>query len=132
MPGETSGGLFMLTRIGRFVVRRRRPVLVVAAIVFAVAGAFGGTAAEHLTSGGFDDPSSQPFTADEALPDTLRTGSPTVVMLVPAHIDNLADHANSAAGPPITPRLLTATHVDNVPHTWSPGCALPTPTPRGP
>src|SRR3546814_15325276 len=100
MPGETSGGLFMLTRIGRFVVRRRRPVLVVAAIVFAVAGAFGGTVAEHLPSGGFDDPSSASFKADEALLDTFGTRPPHVVLLVTA---DTGDVYAPPTPPPLTP-----------------------------
>src|SRR3546814_20657633 len=98
MPGETSGGLFMLTRIGRFVVRRRRPVLVVAAIVFAVAGAFGGTVAEHLTSGGFDDPSYESFKDDEALPDTFGTSTPNVVLIVTADSSYVADRTRVVKG----------------------------------
>src|SRR3546814_17060133 len=100
MPGETSGGLFMLTRIGRFVVRRRRPVLVVAAIVFAVAGAFGGTVAEHLTSGGFADPSSESFKADEALPDTVGPSPPHASRPDTAHL------ADVYTPPPPAPRQL--------------------------
>jgi RND superfamily putative drug exporter len=51
----------MLTRLGRFTVRRRKLVLVVTAVVFAVAGSFGGSVAQHLSSGGFADPGSVSF-----------------------------------------------------------------------
>src|SRR3546814_19163945 len=101
----------MLTRIGRFVVRRRRPVLVVAAIVFAVAGAFGGTVAEHLTSGGFDDPSSESFKADEALLDTFGTSTPNVVLLVTADSGDADDPTTAAAGTALTARLPPEEHV---------------------
>ena len=49
----------MLSRLAHLTIRRRRLILVLAAIAFAVAGAIGGGVAEHLSSGGFDDPKSE-------------------------------------------------------------------------
>ena len=62
----------MLSRIGRFTIRRRKLVLIGAALVFVVSGAFGGSVSEHLSSGGFDDPNSESFQADETLARHLR------------------------------------------------------------
>src|SRR3546814_6941598 len=115
----------MLTRIARFVVLRRRPVLVVAAIVFAVAGAFGGTVAGHLTSGGFDDPSSESFKAYEALLDTFGTSTPNVVLLVTADSGDVDDPPTAAAGTALTERLAAEEHVVDVASYWSLGSAPP-------
>jgi len=52
----------MLVRLGQFTVRKRRVILIASVIPFAIAiaiaiaGAVGGGVADHLSSGGFDDP----------------------------------------------------------------------------
>ena len=49
----------MLTRLGLFTVRRRRAILVSTLVLFLAAGAvYGGNVATRLSSGGFDNPSS--------------------------------------------------------------------------
>ena len=45
--------------LGEFAVRRRRWILMATLVLAVVAGAFGGNVAQHLSSGGFDDPSSE-------------------------------------------------------------------------
>ena len=49
----------MLAALARFVVRRRKSVLVATLVFVVFAGAFGGSVAESLTSGGFDDPNAE-------------------------------------------------------------------------
>ena len=49
----------MLTRFARLSTNHARAVVIAAVVVFAIAGALGGGVADHLTSGGFDDPSSE-------------------------------------------------------------------------
>jgi RND superfamily putative drug exporter len=68
--------------LARFLVRRRRRVLIGALLAFVVAGALGGNVASRLSQGGFDDPGSESFKADEALEDTFGQGDPHVVLLV--------------------------------------------------
>ena len=72
----------MFGRLAHVLVRRRRRVLVGALVAFVLAGAFGGGVASKLSQGGFDDPGSESFRADEALEDVFEQGDPHVVLLV--------------------------------------------------
>ncbi len=74
----------MLSRLAHLTVRRRVLVLVLATVGFVLAGAIGGGVAEHLSSGGFDDPASESSQAEDALEDTFGTGAPNVLLLVTA------------------------------------------------
>ena len=58
----------MLSRFAHLTIRRRRLILVLAVVGFAMAGALGGGVAKHLSSGGFDDPSSE---SSQANPDLM-------------------------------------------------------------
>jgi len=115
----------MLTRLGRVTVRHRKAVLVLAAIVFAVAGSFGGGVAEHLSSGGFDDESSESFQADEALVETFGSGTPNMLLLVTAGSGNVDDPATAAAGLALTEELAAEPGVTNVVSYWSLGSPPP-------
>jgi len=55
----------MLIQFARLSTNHTRAI-VIGAVVFVVAGVLGGGVADHLTSGGFEDPSSEPERADEA------------------------------------------------------------------
>jgi RND superfamily putative drug exporter len=115
----------MLSRLGRFTVRRRKAVLVGATIVFAVAGAWGGGVAEHLSSGGFDDPGSESFKADEALLDTFGTGTPNLLLLVTAEGGSVDDPAVVAEGTALTQELAAEPHLTNVVSYWTLGSPPP-------
>ncbi len=115
----------MLTRIGRFTVRRRKLVLVASAVAFVVAGAFGGSVSEHLSSGGFGDPSSESFRAEDALLDTFAAGTPNLLLLVTAEDGSVDDPAVAAAGTALTQRLAGEAHLTNVVSYWTLGNAPP-------
>jgi len=115
----------MLSRLGRFTVRRRKAVLITAAALFALAGSFGGSAAEHLSSGGFGDPSSESFRADEALLDTFGAGTPNLVLLVTAPGGSVDDPAVAEAGAALTAELAGEAHLTNVVSYWSMGSPPP-------
>jgi RND superfamily putative drug exporter len=115
----------MLSRLGRVVVHRRKAVLIAAAVLFAVAGSFGGGVAEHLSSGGFGDPGSESFRADAALLDTFHAGTPNLLLLVTAKGGSVDDPAVAAAGTALTQRLATEAHVTNVASYWSLGSPAP-------
>jgi RND superfamily putative drug exporter len=115
----------MLSRLGRFTVRRRKAVLVGAAIAFAVAGGWGGGVAEHLSSGGFDDPASESFKADQALLDTFGTGTPNLLLLVTAEGGSVDDPAVVAAGTALTQELAAEPHLTNVVSYWTLGSPPP-------
>jgi putative drug exporter of the RND superfamily len=115
----------MLSRLGRFTVRRRKIILVATVVIFAVAGAFGGSVADHLSSGGFDDPASESFQADEALLDTFDAGTPNLLLLVTAANGSVDDPAIAAAGTALTERLAGEPHVSNVASYWTLGSPPP-------
>ena len=73
-------------------------------VLFAVAGSFGGSVAQQLSSGGFDDPASESFKADDALLDTFGSGTPNLVLLVTADGGSVDDPAVAAAGIALTER----------------------------
>jgi RND superfamily putative drug exporter len=115
----------MLSRLGRLTVRHRKIILIVTAVVFAVAGAFGGSVAEHLSSGGFDDPASESYKADDALLDTFGAGTPNLLLLVTAERGSVDDAAVVAAGTALTERLTAEPNVSNVASYWSLGSPPP-------
>ena len=115
----------MLTRLGALVIRRRKIVLVGAVIIFAVSGAYGGSVSKHLSAGGFDDPSSQSFKADQSLARTFGTGAPNLILLVTAPGGNVDAPNVVAAGTALTKELAAEPHVTNVVSYWSLGNAPP-------
>jgi len=74
----------VLERIADLVIRRRRAVLVGAVVLFALGGALGGNVAQHLSAGGFEDPGSESFQADQVLLERFGAGVPNVVLLATA------------------------------------------------
>jgi RND superfamily putative drug exporter len=115
----------MLTRFARLSTGRPRAVLVLAAIFFVVAGALGGGVAEHLTSGGFDDPAAESSQAGELLADQFDTGVPNVILLVTAKSGSVDDPDAAAAGQALTERLAAEPGLDDVVSYWSEGNAPP-------
>src|SRR5919106_1010251 len=115
----------MLTRFARLSTRHARAVVIAAVLVFAVAGAIGGGVADHLTSGGFEDPSSESERADEALAERFDTGVPNLLLLVTAPGGDVDDPAVAAAGQALTEELAAEESVADVVSYWSEGNASP-------
>src|SRR4051794_21268048 len=104
----------MLARLAAWVTRRRKVVLVGAAVLFLSLGSYGGGAAEHLSSGGFGDPSSESFQADDELLATFGAGTPNFVLVVTAKSGDVDDAAAAAEGAAITEELSAEEHLTNV------------------
>ena len=83
----------MLRRLADFAIHRTRFVLLAALAFFIVAGALGGGVAQHLSSGGFNDPAAESTQAANVLTHQFRTGSPNLVLLV------TADHGRTVDDP---------------------------------
>ena len=121
----------MLTRIAHVAIARRRFVLVAAAVLFAVGGGVGGSVAQELSSGGFQDPESESVLAEEILLDEFGTGVPNLVLLVTVpggaggDVPAVDQPAVQAAGTALTERLAATPHVDNVISYWSTGGQAP-------
>jgi putative drug exporter of the RND superfamily len=115
----------MLARFARLSTNHARAVIIAAVVVFAVAGALGGGVADHLTSGGFDDPSSESERADDALAERFDTGVPNLLLLVTARNGHVDDPAVAAAGQDLTEELAAEDGVADVVSYWSEGNAPP-------
>jgi RND superfamily putative drug exporter len=115
----------MLTRFARLSTSHARAVVIAAGVLFALAGAIGGGVADHLTSGGFEDPASESERADEALAERFDTGVPNLVLLVTAENSDVDDPGVAAAGQALTDELAAEDGVDDVVSYWSEGNAPP-------
>jgi RND superfamily putative drug exporter len=115
----------MLTRLARLSTQHARAVVIAAVVLFAVAGALGGGVADHLTSGGFEDPSSESERADEALADRFDTGVPNLLLLVTAEGGDVDDPTTAQAGQALADRLAGEEGVTDVVSYWSEGNAPP-------
>ncbi len=87
----------MLARLAGSIVRRRRRILLLALVAFAVSGAVGGGVADQLSSGGFEDPDAESTRVEQVLADEFDTGTPNLVLLVTARGGDVDDPAVAAA-----------------------------------
>ena len=96
----------MLERLARFVVRRRRAVLVVTGLLFVAAGAFGAGVFGAVKTGGFEDPAAESSRAARLVEQQFGQGDPDVVLLVTAKNGRSVDDAEVAsAGAALTAEL---------------------------
>ncbi|MBW3619321.1 MAG: MMPL family transporter [Actinobacteria bacterium] len=105
----------------------RRPWLVVAAagVLLALAGVFGGSVAELLVSGGFEDPAAESSTAADLVADRFDAGVPNLVAVVDAGDRSVDDPAVADAGLALTSALAAEDGVAEVASYWSLGNAPP-------
>ena len=115
----------MLVRLGQFTVRRRRRILVVSTVLFALAGVFGGGVAGHLSSGGFADPDAESIRAAKVVDQVFHAGPPNLVLLVTARGGSVDDPATAAAGRALTDELAAAGGIDQASSYWSLGSVPP-------
>src|SRR6266545_3216885 len=109
----------MLTRLGRFALRRRWAILAATLAAVALAGAFGGGAIGHLKSGGFDDPAAESVKAAATLRDSFGTGDPNLVLLVTARHGDVDDPVVARRGADLTRRLAAEPDLTQVASYWS-------------
>ena len=72
----------MLTRLADLGIRAPKRVLVLAALLFALAAAFGVSAADHLSSGGFRDPDAASSRAEDVLQQRFAAGDANLILEV--------------------------------------------------
>ena len=72
----------MLTRLADLGIRAPKRVLVLAALLFALAAAFGASAADHLSSGGFRDPDAASSQAEDLLQSSFDAGDANLILEV--------------------------------------------------
>ncbi|MGA3218034.1 MAG: MMPL family transporter [Acidimicrobiales bacterium] len=108
----------MLNAVGRVATARGRLVLVATLLVVLAAGAFGGSAVSHLSSGGFTDPSSPSTKADALLSSQFHQGEANLVFLVhsPSGVNSPAARTVGAA---LVRDLADHRYVSGVSSYWS-------------
>lgn len=108
----------MLGRLGGFVYRRARLVLIATGLLLAVAAVIGIGAFGKLQGGGFDDPNSQSSRALHQI-DSQFGGRDNLILLVKANTGTVDSPAASAAGTQLTQQLVAHTDaVDRVTSYW--------------
>jgi putative drug exporter of the RND superfamily len=115
----------MLVRLAQFTVRRRRRVLLVSLVLFALAGVFGGGVAGHLSSGGFEDPGAESTRAGKVVDQVFHAGEPNLVLLVTAKVGSVDDPATAAAGQALTGELAATAGIDQASSYWTLGSVPP-------
>ncbi|HEV7886660.1 MAG TPA: MMPL family transporter [Acidimicrobiales bacterium] len=115
----------MLGRLARVIIARRRLVLAVTLLAVIGAGAVGGGVAQHLSSGGFDDPNSESFLADQALTKDFGGGQPNMVLLVTATSGNVNAPDVTAMGRRLTEQLAREPGIQAALSYWTLNGAAP-------
>ena len=115
----------MFAGIANVVVRRRRLVLILAAVAFALAGGIGGGVAEHLSSGGFQDPDAESSRASELLEERFGQGVPNLILLVTAEDGTVDDGPVVDAGRRLTEELAAEDGVAQAISYWTVPGATP-------
>src|ERR687891_1036394 len=115
----------MLSRLGRFTVRRRRWVIVSTLLGVVVAGVVGGGVFERLSGGGFADPDAESTVGEERLERVFRTGDPNLVLLVTARDGSVDDPAVAAEGIALTEELLAERGIRQAFSYWTLGSPPP-------
>jgi RND superfamily putative drug exporter len=106
-----------LARLGRFTVRRRRPVLIIGALLTVLVGVLGAGALNVLSLSRIDAPGSESDQARTVLADQFETGPANFVLLVTARQGTVDDIA--AEGRALTAELGAQQGVAEVGSYWS-------------
>lgn len=108
-----------MSRLGRFIVRHARGVLVASVVVLVLAGAAGATVMEHLSTGGFDDPGSESFQASVRAEQLFGVSDPDLVLLADTKGGSVDDPEAERVGSAITRGLAEEPGVRRVESYWS-------------
>src|SRR5215212_2743650 len=115
----------MLASLGRFVVRRRKLVLVAALLAMVIAGAVGGGVAKHLSGGGFEDPAAESSQAKRVLEASFGSRNPNLVLLVTAKDGSVDSATAAAAGAALTRELGAEAGITQATSYWTLGSPPP-------
>jgi len=97
----------VLTRLALFTIRRRKLVLALTGVFVVLAAIGGNNVADHLKTGGFQDPTSESARAERELDHVFGPGAanPNVVLLVTARRGSVDDATVATAGTRLTEAL---------------------------
>ncbi len=117
----------MLTRLASLGIRYPRRVLAIAGLLFVLAGLYGFTAADHLSSGGFRDPHAASSRAEALLQQRFHSGATNLVVEVssPQGVDSAAARA---AGLAAVRQIRTSPYAYQIASYWTVPAAPARPT----
>ncbi|MFN2587727.1 MAG: MMPL family transporter [Actinomycetota bacterium] len=114
-----------MERLGRLVANHPRRLLVATFVFVALGGLVAPSVSGHLSSGGFDDPSSESALAAARIERIFGVADPDVVLLVEARNGSVDDPEVRRAGSALTRSLRSEEGVLRVDSYWSLGGAPP-------
>ena len=114
-----------MRRLGSFVARHPHGLLVASSALLLVAGIFGASVARHLSTGGFEDPSSESARAAARIERVFGVSDPDVVLLVAARSGSVDDRAVREEAAALTRALRREEGVAHVASYWTMGGAPP-------
>ncbi|MCX6447806.1 MAG: MMPL family transporter [Actinobacteria bacterium] len=113
----------MFMRLGSFIVRRRKSVLITYIIAILVAGAIGSLSFSRLDSGGYSDLNSESAKAAKYITDTFKVQDPVAILVVDAGSRSV-DDPNVASEATSLEKEITATKgISRTLSYWSTGGA---------
>jgi putative drug exporter of the RND superfamily len=114
-----------MARLGHFLYRHRRSVLIGTLVIVIVAGVFGGNVAKHLKAGGFDAPDVESTRAADILGKDFHQSPPNFLLLIEAKKGTVDSAAVKAAGIAVTNELSAEDGVGQVLGAWALGAKSP-------
>jgi putative drug exporter of the RND superfamily len=111
----------MFTALGRLVARRTRLVLFASLVAFVVTVILGGGVFGSLSSGGFEDPSSDSARASQLLDDEFDAGAPNLLLVVTADGGDVDSPQAVAAGTALSEDLAAVEGIGDVASYWQLG-----------
>ncbi|MGE0218606.1 MMPL family transporter [Mycolicibacterium sp.] len=108
----------MLQRIATLALAAPRRILVAAVLVMVACGVFGIPVANHLSAGGFQDPTSQSAQATQLLVDKFGQGDMDLVLSVTSE-NGVDSPAARAVGTDLVGRLEASPHVGTLTSAWT-------------
>lgn len=115
-PNNTSGKLY---HFGRWLVRQRKPIVIIAIIVTLISLVAGVMAMERLSLARFQATGSESVEAAKVLEEEFDTGVPNLTVVVQAKQGTIDDHAIAEAGREITQQLANEPAVSEVTSYWT-------------
>ena len=111
----------MFERLGRFIARRSKSVLVISLLTLIVAGAVGFQAFGKLDGGGYNDPQSESSRAFEYLKSEFNVEDPAVILVIDSPTSNVDDPQVRQKVDAITAKVSATPGVSKVISYWSTG-----------
>ena len=113
----------MFTGLGRFIVRRKKSVLIVFIIGILAAGGVGSLAFSKLDSGGYSDLGSESAKAYEYLTDKFKVQEPAAILVIDTGSRSVNDPAVIAEAAALEAKVKNVSKVDRTLSYWSTGGA---------